>query len=179
MAKVIVISGGPGSGKTTIISQLKKRGYTCYDEVSRDIIIEAKKKGIDQLFLTDPEEFSRLVLEGREKQFTDAQNSDEEWIFIDRGIPDVVAYMNFKNEASPEAFINSSKTNRYDFVFVLPPWRKIYKQDNERYETFEDAIGIYKKLKKTYETFGYEAIEVPKGNLMDRANYILNVVEYS
>lgn len=179
MAKTIVISGGPGSGKTTIINLLKKRGYTCLDEVSRDIIKEAQKEGIDQLFLSDPEEFSKKVILGREEQFKTSKASDLHMVFMDRGIPDVIAYMDFKNEDSPEAFLNSAKNNCYDFVFLLPPWKKIYRQDNERYETFEEAQAIYEHLKKTYSSFGYEIVEVPVGNLIDRTNYILNIVEYS
>ena len=31
----IVISGGPGGGKTTIINSLKDMGYYCYDEISK------------------------------------------------------------------------------------------------------------------------------------------------
>ena len=29
----IIITGGPGTGKTSIIEELKKRGYFCYDEI--------------------------------------------------------------------------------------------------------------------------------------------------
>lgn len=179
MTKTVVISGGPGSGKTTIINQLTQRGYLCYDEVSREIILAAQKKGIDQLFLTDPEAFSNQVLSGRINQFKEAKASNENIVFIDRGIPDIVAYMNFKGEDSPEKYTTACAALRYNFVFLLPPWKKIYKQDNERYETFEQAVDIYNNLVDTYTNLGYEVVEVPFGNLTDRVNYILNVVEYS
>ena len=179
MAKTIVISGGPGSGKTTIINQLSQRGYTCYDEVSRSIIQQGQEAGIEQLFLTDPELFSKKLLEGRIQQFIDAKTIDEKLVFLDRGIPDIVAYMDFKQEESPKSFTDACEKCRYDFVFLLPPWEKIYKQDNERYETFEESRAIYENLKKTYTNYGYEIVEVSFGNLMERVNYILNVVEYS
>ncbi|NQY07710.1 MAG: ATP-binding protein [Flavobacteriaceae bacterium] len=179
MTKIIVISGGPGSGKTTIVSQLVKRGYSCFDEVSREIIIAAQKEGVEQLFLTDPEEFSRRILKGRIDQYIKAKKEEVSMVFIDRGIPDIVAYMDFKNEASPEHFREACKACRYDFVFLLPPWKQIYKQDSERYETFEEAEVIYDNLKKTYSDLDYETIEVPFGNLSERVNHILNIVEFS
>jgi len=51
MQQKIVITGGPGTGKSTIIEELTKLNYICMPEISRDITLNAKKKGIDQLFL--------------------------------------------------------------------------------------------------------------------------------
>jgi hypothetical protein len=42
-----------------------------YTEISRRTL-EAKKQGIEQLFLEKPLLFSELLLEGRKKQFVDA-----------------------------------------------------------------------------------------------------------
>ena len=69
--KIKVIIGGPGTGKTSIIDALKARGYCCYPEISREVTMEAKKQGIDQLFLEQPLLFSELLLEGRKKQYQD------------------------------------------------------------------------------------------------------------
>ena len=70
--KIIVIIGGPGTGKSTIIDALIQRGYCCYPEISREITLNAKKEGIDQLFLQDPLLFSKLLFEGRIKQYENA-----------------------------------------------------------------------------------------------------------
>ena len=64
-------------------------------------------------------------------------------------------------------------------MFLFPAWKKIFKNDNERYESFEEALKIQDNLKKTYTDHGYEICEVPVGEISERANYILNVVEYS
>ena len=92
MQQKIVLIGGPGTGKSSILNELISRGFHCKPEISREVTLEAQKKGIDQLFLTDPLLFSNLLLEGREKQYLDAKESTEKFVFFDRGIPDVHAY---------------------------------------------------------------------------------------
>ena len=68
----IVLIGGPGTGKTTLINGLKKKGYNCMEEISRQITLDAQEKGIDQLFLEEPLLFSEHLLMGRQKQFLKA-----------------------------------------------------------------------------------------------------------
>ena len=45
MEKKIVITGAPGTGKTSIIAQLKKLGHSCSEEISREIIAEQIASG--------------------------------------------------------------------------------------------------------------------------------------
>ena len=52
MQKKIVLIGGPGTGKSSVLKQLKHSGFFCMEEISREITIKAQKEGIDQLFLT-------------------------------------------------------------------------------------------------------------------------------
>lgn len=60
--EIIVLIGGPSSGKTTLINTLIEKGHICYPEISREVIKEAQQKGIDQLFLENPLLFSELLL---------------------------------------------------------------------------------------------------------------------
>lgn len=105
----IVITGGPGTGKTSIINELLHRDYVCLEEISRQVTLEAQQSGIEQLFLTEPLLFSDMLLEGRKKQFIKANSSEEALLFLDRGIPDVVAYMDYLKTDYPERFINACK----------------------------------------------------------------------
>lgn len=172
--KRIVITGGPGSGKTSLINYLEKEGYPVMHEISRDVILEAQKEGIDQLFLENPILFSEKLLEGRLKQFHDGKNCDTPILFYDRGMPDVTAYMDFVNTHYPENFIKTCLQYKYDEIFVLPPWESIYEQDNERYESFEQAEKIFDFLKNGYKNYGYKINEVPVGAIEERVEIILN-----
>lgn len=172
--EIIVITGGPGTGKSTIIDALIEKGYSCYREISRDVTLEAKKQGIDQLFLTEPLLFSQMLLDGRLKQFESAVQEENTPVFMDRGIPDILAYMHFIGDDYPDHFDNTCHESRYSKVFVLPPWEEIYISDEARYEDFEQAKVIYEHLKETYAKYGYSLIEVPEGTVEDRILYILD-----
>ena len=171
--KIVAILGGPATGKSTLIDELKNRGFCCYPEISRQVTIDAQKNGIDQLFLTEPLLFSKLLIEGRIKQFDDALNEPHKIVFLDRGIPDVLAYMDFIGNDYPTGFIQFCENKKYTKAFILPLWKEIYVSDNERYESFEEAIAIQKHLISTYKKFGYELIEVPKDTVKNRADFVL------
>lgn len=170
----IVITGGPGTGKTSVIKALEEKGYDCLHEISRQITLEAQKKGISQLFLKEPLLFSELLLEGRIKQHEEAEKRASEVIFIDRGIPDVVAYMDYFGNEYPPVFKEVCTQYAYEKIFVLPPWKEIYISDNERYETYEEAVSIHDHLVESYENSGYRPVEVPFGSVMERTAFILD-----
>ncbi|TRZ42870.1 AAA family ATPase [Robertkochia solimangrovi] len=174
VVKKIIITGGPGTGKSTLVNHLTDKGYTCMEEISRQVTIEAQAQGIGQLFLKDPLQFSNKLLEGRIGQFLDADKMKDSHVFFDRGIPDVLAYMNYKGDPYPPSYDEHSRLYRYDKVFILPPWEAIYISDSVRYENFDQANSIHEHLVSTYEDFGYNLLEVPVGTIETRADFILN-----
>lgn len=175
--KKIVITGGPGTGKTSIINELKRLGHVCLDEISREITLKARQDGIDQLFLTQPLLFSELLLEGREEQYAQANTLSKDFVFLDRGIPDVVAYMDYIGDTYPKKFVTSCKNHVYDMAFILEPWQEIFVSDSERYENFDQAVKIHHHLLNTYERFNYTLMDVPFDTIENRAQFILNVVK--
>ncbi|NNT72070.1 ATP-binding protein [Flavobacterium sp. IMCC34852] len=172
--ELIVITGGPGTGKTTIIDSLIEQGYACFPEISRQVTLEAKKQGIEQLFLEKPLLFSELLLEGRRKQHQQAIEDVAELVFLDRGIPDILAYMHYIGDSYPAFFDHACREHQYSKIFVLPPWEEIYESDEARYENFEQAKLIFDHLLETYQKYGYELIEVPRGTVEERIQFILS-----
>ncbi|WP_372746326.1 AAA family ATPase [Lutibacter sp.] len=177
MQKKIVLTGGPSTGKTTIIEELMARDFMCMTEISREVTLNARKKGIEQLFLTKPLLFSELLLEGRINQFIEAEKINSDIIFFDRGIPDVHAYMNYISIDYPKTYVQKSNLYKYDYIFLMPPWEDIYITDNERYENFEQALAIHNHLERTYKKLNYNVIEVPFGTVSERADFILQNIK--
>lgn len=172
----IVITGGPGTGKSSIINELIKREYTCFEEISRQVTLDARKDGIDQLFLTKPLLFSELLLAARTKQYVEAEALGESLIFLDRGLPDVIAYMDYAKSDYPKHFVDICEKHVYEKVFVLAPWQEIFVSDSERYENFDQAVQIHEALLDTYKRFGYELIDVPFDSIEKRADFIIDAL---
>jgi predicted ATPase len=178
--KKIVITGAPGTGKTVVVKELENQGYHCYHEIIRDMTAEAKKVETTHemvsnplVFVDDPLEFNKALIKGRKNHFDDSVNKTTTVCFFDRGIPDVLAYMDYFEQAYPTDFEAMGQNNRYDKIFILPPWEAIYVSDNERLETFEQAQELHLHLFATYEKFGYQPIIVPKTSITERTRFIL------
>ncbi|WP_299117395.1 ATP-binding protein [uncultured Winogradskyella sp.] len=177
----IVITGGPATGKTAIIDDLASRGHYCFEEVIRKLTAKAKDTGdITDLhsnpiaLVSDSNAFNTNLINLRIDDFNDATIAKEKQVFYDRGIPDVLAYMSYFDQPISEAFNTICKTYKYDKIFLLPPWEAIYTDDGERFETFEQAVDIYHKLKETYQEFDYSIIEVPFGTIEERTDFIIS-----
>ena len=168
--KRILIIGGPGSGKTSVLQTIEKNNLKVHHEISREVTANAQKSGIEQLFLTDPFAFSNQLLDGRIQQFKNAAPGIN---FYDRGIPDVPAYHVFTGDKIPEVFMKACKEYRYDQVFFLPPWEEIYESDNERYETYDQAVVLGDILLDFYKKLDYSPISVPKSSIENRYNFII------
>lgn len=135
--------------------------------------MEYQKKGIAQPFKSIPKEFSEKLLEGRVKQFLQANHYNDSLFFYDRGVQDIIGYMYFANKKIDNPFTNTSKLYHYDQVFILPPWEKIHITDDQRHENFEEAVAIFKNINKAYIDYGHTPIEVPFGTTQERVNFIL------
>jgi len=173
MRNKVIITGGPGTGKSTIIKELSSLNYTCMTEISREVTLEARENGIEQFFLTDPLLFSNLLLEKRISQYSESKGLPKATIFFDRGIPDIQAYLNFSKTPHTIDFNRINKVHPYQQIFITPPWKEIYKTDNERYESFEEAVEIHKQISDTYHDLGYHIAEIPFGTPTQRVNFIL------
>lgn len=170
----VVITGGPGAGKTSIIINLASRGYHTYEESSRSIIEQQLSLPDGILPWTNLAEFADLCLDLMLHQKKDAQNR-ESLSFLDRAIPDICAYLKLGKLEVSNRYLEAS--NGYGHkVFFCVPNDTIYSQDAVRPHSYQEALEVHQLLVDVYKGLGYKVIEVPWGKIEERANFILKHV---
>ena len=168
MIQRFIITGGPATGKSSVIKYFQQIGVTCFEEVSRGIIQEQNIQTSSKNF-----NFEEAVFQERKKHYFAATKLH----FYDRSMLDGLAYMKLQNISIPKQMSIDLTTHRYESkVFIAPTWKKIYHQDSERLESFKEAIDIDKSLRETYHSFGYELIEIPFTTVEERVNFILSQI---
>lgn len=174
MNKRYIITGAPGTGKTSLINALRQHGYSCYDEISRKIIIEEQKNGNDKTPWGDLYGFVDLVcqLTIQELNIPVKQNT-----FVDRGLPDAIAYLQAKSFAIPEYLLKFPfKTYYTTTVFLVPFWEEIYVNDPQRPQSSQEALHIHNHILEVYQNLNFTIKILPKVTLTKRVDFIESIV---
>lgn len=171
-----IISGGPGAGKTTLINELANTGFVTREEEARKIIREQLAIGGDGVPWRNKALYAQLMLKASINTFNKTKRDNgTEIIFFDRGILDTICYMNMENTpVSDEVQYEVNTCNYNKNVFILPPWKEIYQTDDERKQSWEEALFSFYKLKETYLQYGYNVIEIPKIPVSQRKEFVLD-----
>jgi predicted ATPase len=172
-ARRSIITGGPGSGKSTLIEALEERGCRCYPEVSRKLIRREARRPGGVTPWNDLEAFARLAFSEMLLQHDHATEAGER-CFFDRALPDIFGYLHESGLDVPEIWLDTHANCRYErTVFILPPWPEIYVNDAERPQSPAEAEALHDAIRAVYESLGYELIEVPKLPVEARCKFVL------
>ncbi|HST12698.1 MAG TPA: AAA family ATPase [Terriglobales bacterium] len=171
--RFFVVTGGPGSGKSTLIEALARTGFGRSVEAGRGIIQNQVAIGGRALPWVDPALFAEMMLAWEMRSYCIAQGQAGQ-IFFDRGVPDVAGYLRLMKLPIPTYLEKAIETFRYHSrVFITPPWEDIFQQDHERKQDFAEAIRTYESLAETYTCYGYELVELPRRSVEERARFVL------
>ncbi len=172
--QAIIVTGGPGMGKTSLIEKLRQMGHTCIQESGRHIIQAELKSGGNRVPWADRQGFAYEMFNIAVADYKHALNNNT-LTFFDRGLPDVIGYLILCQLPVPDSIWSAAKLYRYhSYVFITPPWQKIYITDNERKQSFEEAKVTYDVMASVYTRLGYSLIETPKVSVGDRARFIID-----
>lgn len=173
---IYIITGGPGFGKTQLIEALRKAGYLCSGEFARDLIESQQACDGEILPWKNIRLFQQEVLKKRIGFFESVPEG--QIAFADRGIPDQLAFAEYKGFGKPEFLDEMAQKYRYaDTVFFTPPWREIYQNDRIRSETFDEAKRIGLFIRKTYARLNYHIIDLPLTSVEKRKNTVLQILQ--
>ena len=172
MNQFYILTGSPGSGKSSILTALSKKSFSVIEEPARKILAQQRLIDGEGVYDRNPFLFKELMLSCMLTDYEHASKHDI--VFFDRGIPDIIAYSkNFGLISGAE--LQASKIYRYNtMVFFLPAWKDIYVNDTERKISFEQAQIFEDDLRQIYKKLGYQLVDVPFNPIEDRVSFILN-----
>lgn len=178
MDNFYVITGGPGVGKTTLLTELEHVGFKIVHEDARRIIQNEVKKGGDGLPWKNKAYYTKLMIEESIKTYKlNSECGSGDIHFFDRGVHDALCYAQMLSIDIEDRLKTAASDIRYNRkVFLLPPWKAIYENDNERKQGWNEAISTYNFMKLTYRKYGYELIEVPIGTIANRVEFVISQI---
>ncbi|WP_343614882.1 AAA family ATPase [Novosphingobium sp.] len=169
-----IITGGPGSGKSTLIEALAARGIPHRPEAGRAIIRDQVSLGGTALPWADREAFAGLMLASDMRSWREAAAIPGPVLF-DRGIPDVVGYLRLCGLPVPSAAMRAAESLRYARqVFLAPHCPAIFQQDAERKQSPEEAEATCRAMTEVYAELGYELIRLPLASVAERVDFVLS-----
>lgn len=171
MTKMYVLTGGSGSGKSSILLHLEMMGEYVLREAAEDYIRLRQAQGQKQPWTE--EDFQDKILDLqllRKKRIPE----DIERVWSDREVPDGMAYAK-PGTKTYERLKEESQKQSYEKIFLIEPLA-IMDTNGVRRENLDEAIMLGNKLEAIYKEIGCEPIRIPAGPLEQRVKAILDEI---
>ncbi|EHL97353.1 hypothetical protein HMPREF9946_04233 [Acetobacteraceae bacterium AT-5844] len=170
--RLIVITGGPGSGKSTLVAALAAAGLPHMPEAGRAIIQDQQAIGGTALPWADRAAFAEAMLGWELRSYREARGLTGPVLF-DRGVPDVIGYLELCGLPVPAHLECAASLFRYGRqVFIAPPWREIFGQDAERKQGWQEAQATYDAMRRVYTRLGYTLVPLPLRTVEERVAFL-------
>jgi len=176
ISNLFVITGGPGSGKSTLISALRMSGFAVAEETGRHVIRDEMASGGRALPWDDRQLFAERMLALDIERYEKLSQSSAP-VFFDRGIVDVAGYLRLSALPISEKVARSIELYRYNrLAFLAPYWPEIYAQDEERKQSPDEAARTCDAMRAIYPEYGYELLELPRTHVRERVRFVLDAI---
>lgn len=164
-----VITGGPGSGKSTLIDQLAAKGFRTVAEIARQYIESEVAKGrTAKDFRADMANLVRDVMDLQRR--TEDGLCARDVTFLDRGLPDCFAFVRLAG-VNPNDLLAECFHHRYASVFVLD--QLAFARDGQRIVSDAEIDYLRAWHTRDYSAFGYRVVRVPVLPPEERLEFVL------
>jgi len=169
MDRFFIISGCSGGGKSTLLAELKRRGYETIEEPGRRIIAEERAGSGLALPWVDLAAFARRAIDMSLRDREQAK-AVPGVVFFDRGLIDAAAAL---QHATGDPVLQRYAKERYNArVFMTPPWPEIHRNDADRRHGFKQATEEYERLLTAFASLGNVIEVLPKTGVAERADIV-------
>ncbi len=169
----VVITGGPGAGKTALLNELSRLGFATVDDTPRAIIRARRARGLSPR--PPPLEFADAVLHREIELYN--QHGGEGLTFFDRGVIDALLMVSHAApERRAEVAALAADHPYHRVAIFLPPWEAIYVNDEERDHPFSHAVRVYDALAAWYGACGYDVTPLPNVPVAERCQLVLSLL---
>lgn len=174
--RFFVITGGPGSGKSTLVSALAEAGFATMPEAGRAIIRDQQAIGGTALPWADRGAFAEQMLGWELRSHAQAQSCSGPIVF-DRGIADIIGYLTLSELPVPAYLHRAAALYRYNpTVFLAPFWAEIYATDVERRQSATEAEATAAAMLAAYGAAGYRVVTLPCAPVSERVAFVLDEI---
>ena len=178
---MIVVTGGPGSGKTTLVEEMAKLGYATAPEAAIQVIAELNERlGVDEQKVWRREhrtEFQLSILRRQVEIEERLLEEAPEVAFLDRGRLDGLAYCRFFGEPVPEELARLAPQGRYDRVLLLDTLSRFEdRAATGRTSDRAQSIALQGALAEVYREAGFEPLTVPELPVPERVRFVLDAL---
>ncbi len=165
-----VVTGGPCSGKTTLVNALAVRGYkTTIEDARHYIDLQlADGKTVDEI-RKHQVDFQLKVLNMQIDQESALDPGDI--VFLDRAIPDALAYYHFLHIPEDEELIKMMAVVSYKKVFILDPLPLV--DDYARHEDTAAQKRLQTLITAVYESLPFPVVHVPVLPPDERVEFVI------
>lgn len=170
----VVLTGGPCSGKTTLMNYIKsnyEKTYKEFKEASREVIKDNNSREVS-LDLNDIQE--QILYKCKRSWKSAGLNMLN---IYDRGLHDCLSF--WEGVKDTDRFTELDKdlrTHTYDIVISMKPHKSIYSLDSERTETLEESIELHDSIVQDYKDYGHNVVELPLDDIETRYHNFISIV---
>ena len=166
MVRKFIITGGPCTGKTSVINELAK-DFKVVPEVGREVLKDLKPEQ-RKTFKIQYEIFKKFLEADKKLDGYDGI------VFCDMGILCPLAFFRFFGLEFPEKDLEKCKkeSTNYETVFILDP---VPFEDDDVRKHINDFKKIQELIKEVYEEYGYEVVRVPLMSVEGRVDFIKKI----
>ena len=178
----VVVTGGPGSGKTTLVEALAARGYATVPEAGIQVIEELNRElGLEgqKAWRHARRSAFQVRVARRQAELEDAVPPDAGVVFLDRGLLDGLAYCRHFGEAVPPEVERLARGRRYDRVLLLdtlPAEAFAGRGRTGRTSDRDASLAIAAAIEAVYRERGYRVTRLPVRPVGERLELAVEAV---